>query len=146
MSLTTTTSSLLESHVARMDSVLFQHSDASDFDNGDHFEGDERLNKPKSELLLDPKCRPRWFDSEGLFLLISFFLFYLFLISTDVSKKLGEDDLKYDISSIIHRPAPKMKRPLTVGGLDKKSVDNYWKLLKNPNKDGKLHDVTSHFR
>ncbi len=44
--------------------------------------------------------------------------------------------MKYDISTFINKSPPKLKRPLTVGGLDRKSAENCWKLIKNP-QDGK---------
>jgi hypothetical protein len=48
-----------------------------------------------------------------------------------------EEEDSYDISSFINRAPPQMKRPLTVGGLDKKSAESCWKAIKNPIQDGK---------
>lgn len=132
----------MDSEVARLDSVKFQGSTASlpvKEENQDE-DIDEQLDreiallrKPKSEQLLDPKCRPHWLSKEGM--RINFFN-NISEITLDGLVELGrkaEDlDYKYDISNFINKPPPSMKRPLTVGGLDKKQADLYWKMLKNP--------------
>jgi hypothetical protein len=57
----TSRNSPLESQAAQLDSVMLTND--SDSEERDEFDGDN-TNRPKSELLLDPKCRPKWI-SDG---------------------------------------------------------------------------------
>jgi hypothetical protein len=65
--------SLLDSEMNRVDSVMMIASQQST--NGgpipnevpSSFQSIRQLRLPKSEQLLDPKCRPKWITSEGDF-------------------------------------------------------------------------------
>jgi hypothetical protein len=65
------------------------------------------------------------------------FYFLIFIVLAKLAKE--EEEVSYDISSFINRAPPQMKRPLTVGGLDKKSAESCWKAIKNPIQDGKKY-------
>ena len=44
----------------------------------------------------------------------------------------------HDIHPFVNKPPPLIQRPSTVGGLDKRSADSYWRAYKPRKGDGKL--------
>ncbi len=44
----------------------------------------------------------------------------------------------YDLHPFVVKPPPLIQRPSTVGGLDKRTADSYWKAYKPRVKDIKL--------
>ena len=51
------------------------------------------------------------------------------------SQKMGFTHV-YDLHPFVMKPPPLIQRPSTVGGLDKRTADNYWKAYKPRAKDG----------
>ncbi len=70
-----------------------------------------------------------------IFIRLDFTVDWLF---AEARKVQDADELKYDIAPFVKKPVPKLTRPLTVGGLDKRSSDISWKKIKNPQPDGKF--------
>jgi hypothetical protein len=44
----------------------------------------------------------------------------------------------HDIHPFVNKPPPLVQRPSTVGGLDKRSADNYWRAYKPRKAEGNL--------
>lgn len=47
-----------------------------------------------------------------------------------VAKAKNRTDMEHDISTFVNKPRPHTAHKITVGGLDKKVIDGYWKQLK----------------
>lgn len=43
----------------------------------------------------------------------------------------------HDIHPFVNKPPPLIQRPSTVGGLDKRSADNYWRAYKPRKTEGR---------
>ena len=52
------------------------------------------------------------------------------------SHKMGFTHV-YDLHPFVVKPPPLIQRPSTVGGLDKRTADSYWKAYKPRVKDSK---------
>ncbi|RYH27872.1 hypothetical protein EON65_12885 [archaeon] len=124
---------LLNSNEGRVDSYVLKTADSLDNPLDQDNEANEISREPKInptgpqiEVLLDPAHRPHWSDSTG------------------VSRVPGSSDVLHDYSLFVERHPPSLQKPSTVSGLDRKTMQHYWKGIKRPltssqflDKDGK---------
>eukprot|EP01031_Cornospumella_fuschlensis_P031634 gene31634-38231_t len=112
---------LLNSNEGRVDSYVLKTADSLDNPRDDVEDVKEvskepkiNLSGPQIDVLLDPAHRPHWSDSAI------------------VSRAAGSSEVLHDYSLFVERHPPSLQKPSTVSGLDRKTMQHYWKGIKRP--------------
>lgn len=111
---------LLNSNEGRVDSYVLKTADSLDNPQGEGEVGEvkeisrePKINPtgPQIDVLLDPAHRPHWSDSTGV---------------------PGSSDVLHSYSLFVERHPPSLQKPSTVSGLDRKTMQHYWRGIKRP--------------